>query len=264
MNLKATIAGVIGVTAIAGVLVFNTGAAEKVWNNILELKGKIEAFAKNESALVDKYTALKEEAELKIAELEKKLEDANASASEKEELNNEIARLQSELNKANAAIDYLASESDKIVEEVNELTPTNPDSLPGLNEVEEKSAKAYFYAGKTQVIITPKEDLNIGVLKKGNIVIKFTDANNKSLTKSKIYSGYLNDSQGNKYGKGTENNANYSNQLIAGNTYSTTLTEKSLENEIFPSGIDVDNIVKVEVTITYDNGKVQTETIIKE
>ena len=73
MNLKATILGAIGVTAVAGTLVFNTDAAEKVMNNIAELKAKIQEFAQNDASLVEKYNKLREDAQAKIATLEAEL-----------------------------------------------------------------------------------------------------------------------------------------------------------------------------------------------
>ena len=258
MNLKATILGAIGVTAVAGTLVFNTDAAEKVMNNIAELKAKIQEFAQNDASLVEKYNKLREDAQTKIAALEEELKNNTASSdAEKAELKAKIESLEGQLALANAAIEGLEIQSNDAVEVANSYTMTNADSLPGLDgEVvtEEKiaTAEAYFYAGHTQVNITPKEDINLGLLSsKGNIVIKFIDVNGNTVeTKSKIYAGYLNDSQKNKYGKGTNVPANdYSNQLVAGNTYTTTLNK--------------DDVAKVIVTVTTDNNEVKTIELTK-
>ncbi len=141
-----------------------------------------------------------------------------------------------------------------LVTEENVTTLLGADAQYVTIEKEEKiaTAKAHFYQGHTQVDITLKEDINLGLLSsKGNIVVKFMDANGKAIkTKNKSWAGYLNDSQGNKYGKGTNlPSNNYSNQLVAGNTYTTTLNE--------------DNVVKVEVTVTTDNNEVKTIELTK-
>lgn len=251
MKLSATIAGVIGITAVAGTLVFNTDTAQKVKENIEELRAKIVAFAENDKALVTKYNDLKISAETKIADLETKKSEleteitklknnATADASE-------IERLQGEVTKANTAITDLETLSNSAVEEANGYEPTKPDSLPGL-EVKLATVAPYFYAERAQVTIRLKEDIDIALSSKGNIKIEFIDADGNPVeTKSKIYSGYLNDSQGNKYGKGAEFwNKNYSNQLVAGTTYSTTLNKA--------------NIAKVIVTVTNNEGVVQTIT----
>jgi hypothetical protein len=249
-------AGLIGATVIAGTLVFNSGAAEKVMNNIEALKSKIVEFAQNEKSLVEKYNDLREEAQTKIADLEAQLKNnGEASDSEKAELQAEIKRLEDQLNLANAAIEGLEIQSDNAVKVANSHTITDADSLPGLDGdtvAEEKiaTAQAHFYQGHTQVSINLKEDINIAPLAKGNIVVKFMDANDNTIqTKNKTWAGYLNDSQGNKYGKGLENNANYSNQLYAGNTYTTTLNK--------------DNVAKVMITVTTNNNEVKTITKVK-
>ncbi|PQD96200.1 hypothetical protein CYL18_06270 [Pradoshia eiseniae] len=258
MNLKATILGAVGVTAVAGTLIFNTDAAEKVMNNIEALKSKIQEFAQNDAALVEKYNKLREDAQTKIAELEEQLKNNTTSSdAEKAELQAEIARLEGQLKLANAAIEGLEIQSNKAVEVANSYTMTSADSLPGLDGeivAEEKiaTAKAHFYAGHTQVDITPKEDINLGLLSsKGNIVVKFIDANGDTVqTKNKSWAGYLNDSQGNKYGKGTNvPSNNYSNDLKAGKTYTTTLNK--------------DNVAKVIVTVTTNNNEVKTIELTK-
>lgn len=267
MNWKATVAGAIGVTAIAGTLVFNTDAANKVMDNIEALRSKIAAFAKNDEALVEKYNTLKGEAEVKIASLQQKIDELNAklennedvSTSEKAELEAEITRLTGELEKANAAIEDLETKSNDAVQEANTYKMTDPDTLPGLSEDEEvvdlATATANFRVDNTRVSVTLKEDIDLGLSNKGNISIKFTDDKGTTVTKSKIYAGFLNDSEGNKYGKGTNIPSNtYSNQLVAGKTYYTTL---SVSNKPALSTIDAANIVKVEVTVTNNDGKVQ-------
>lgn len=254
---SAAIASLVTATVVGGTLVFNTDAAANVMNNIEALRAKIAEFAQNDSALVKKYNALKEEAQAKIAELQKQLEDnSNTSDAEKAELEAEIKRLEGQLQLANAAIKGLEEQSNAAVKEANSYTMTSADSLPGLDGevvVEEKiaTAKAHFYQGHTQVDITVKEDINLAVLgSKGNVVVKFIDADGKTVSeKSKVWAGYLNDAQKNKYGKGLENNAKYSNLLVAGNTYTTTLNEK--------------NVAKVIVTVTTNNGEVKTIQINK-
>jgi hypothetical protein len=267
MNLKATIASVIGVTAVAGTLVFNTEIADKVADNIEALRTKIAAFAKNDEALVEKYNTLKDKAEVKIASLQKTIDELNAklennddaSTTEKAELEAEITRLTGELEKANAAVKDLETKSNAAVEEANTYKMTDPDTLPGLGEeevvVDLATATANFKTDSTRVAVTLKEDIDLGLSNKGNISIKFTDNKGTTVTKSKIYAGFLNDSEGNKYGKGTNiPSNNYLNQLVAGNTYYTTL---SVSNKPALSTIDAANIVKVEVTVTNNDGKVQ-------
>ena len=74
---------------------------------------------------------------------------------------------------------------------------------------------------------------------------KIIDADGKTISeKNKSWAGYLNDAQKNKYGKGLENNASYSNLLVAGNTYTTTLNNN--------------NVAKVIVTVTTNNDEVKT------
>lgn len=245
--------GLVATTVAGSVLVFNTDAAAKVISNIEALKSKIVAFASNDSKLVEKYNKLKDDAQNKINELERKLEEnKNASEDEKNKLNEEINRLEGEVNKANLAIAELQKQSDLAVEEVANLNPTDASTLPGLDSsVEEESpVKAYFYSDRTQVTITLDKNINIGLLKKGNIEIKFYDKDGKWLeTKAKHYAGYLNDSEGNKYGKGAENNE-FSNELEAGKTYSSTRKIKSGEE-----------VGKVIVTITDNDGKSESITI---
>ena len=268
-------AGLIGATVLAGTLVFNSGAAENALNNIEVLRTKIAQFAQNDDALVSKYNTLKDDAEKKIASLQKEISDLNAqldkedtSTSDKTELEAEIQRLTGELEKANTAIANLEEKSTAAVEEANNYKMTDPDTLPGLGEEEGEevvdfaSAKANFSVNKTQVTITLKKDINLALTGKGDVSIKFTDKDGKSLSKSKIYAGFLNDSQGNKYGKGTNIPSNeYSNELVAGNTYTTTLSEN---NKPSLTQIDATNIVKVEVTVTDNNGvKHVLEPIVK-
>lgn len=227
---NALVAGLAATTIAGGILVFNTNAAVSVMNNIEALKSKIVAFAQNDTKLVEKYNKLKSDAEQQIKE-------------EKDKLQEEIARLEGQLKLANAAIEGLEAQSNKAVKDVESLVPTSVNSLPDLNgnvTEEAKLAVAHFYSGHTQVDVNIKEDINIGLASKGNVVIKFTYADGTTETKNKVWDGYLN-KDGVKYG--------LTNSKLSPGTYTTTVNNKET--------------VKVEVTVTNNNGDVESITLNK-
>ena len=241
---NALIAGLAATTIAGGVLVFNTNAAVSVMNNIEALKSKIVSFAQNDAKLVDKYNNLKSDAEAKISDLEKQLEsNSTTSKEEKDKLQEEIARLEGQLKLANAAIEGLEAQSNKAVKDVESLVPTSVNSLPDLNgnvTEEAKLAVTHFYSGRTQVDVNIKEDINIGLASKGNVVIKFTYADGTTETKNKVWDGYLN-KDGVKYG--------LTNSKLSPGTYTTTVNNKET--------------VKVEVTVTNNDGDVESITLNK-
>ena len=242
--------GAVATTVVAGTITFNTEIAGAVKNNIEALKTKIEAFAQNDEKLVNKYEALRSDAEAKITELKTELEKSNSN---QDQLNNEISRLEGEVKKANVAIEALKLYSDVAVQSVANLNPTDASTLPGLDGeiVEEEqiaTATSHFYADSVHVTITLNTDINIGVFKKGNIKIQYLDANrNQIQLKDKTWDGYLNN-DGKQFGKGLINNNNCSNELEAGKTYSTTLRTSSL-NEVAQVVITVVNNEGESITI---------------
>ena len=159
-----------------------------------------------------------------------------------DKLQEEITRLEGQLKLANAVIEGLEAQSNKAVKDVESLVPTSVNSLPDLNgnvTEEAKLAVAHFYSGHTQVDVNIKEDINIGLASKGNVVIKFTYADGTTETKNKVWDGYLN-KDGVKYG--------LTNPQLTAGTYTTTVNK---------------NPVKVEVTVTDEEGQVESITLNK-
>ena len=95
----------------------------------------------------------------------------------------------------------------------------------------------YFYKDYTQVTFELPETIDLSMSKKGNIVIKLTDENGKVTRKDKTWDGYLNDSNGNKYGQGIWGNATYSNILNPG-VYSTSVSKTIKEVELIVTNND--------------------------
>lgn len=255
---KSTIiSGLVATTVVAGTISFNDDLVGAVKSNIDALKNKVELFANNDKALVEKYEALKSEAETQITELKEQLQN---SGNDNVDLKNEISRLEGEVNKANVAISELDAYSASAVEAVSKLEPTPASKLPGLGEtIEEKIATgtAHFYQDSVNVTVTLNKNINIGLLKKGDIGIQYLDGNGNVLqSKNKIWAGYLN-CENQKFGNGSGLNFDkdgnlitYSNQLLAGNTYSTTIKTETLKD-----------VAKVIITVTDDHGNKETITI---
>ncbi|MDB8789328.1 cell wall-binding repeat-containing protein [Romboutsia sp. 1001216sp1] len=105
--------------------------------------------------------------------------------------------------------------------------PTKPE--PPVEE-ELFTSQVSFEEKSINVSVTPSVDMDLGLLTKDNIKIQYLDAQGKVLkTKDKTWAGYLNDEEGNKYGKGANLPSNsYSNTITAGKKYSTTINHKDL------------------------------------
>ncbi|CUQ06019.1 Uncharacterised protein [Turicibacter sanguinis] len=256
---KSTIiGGLVATTVVAGTITFNTELVEAVKSNIEALKDKVVSFAENDKALVEKYGKLKLDAETKISELTEEL--AN-SGNDNDKLESEIIRLQGEVNKANVAISELDAYSTSAVEDVSKLEPTPASKLPGLGDTveEEKIATgtAHFYQDSVNVTVTLNDDINIALSSRGNVQIEYLNANGKQVKlKGKSWAGYLN-CDGQKFGNGWGNNKDqdgnpvtYSNELVAGNTYSTTLKTQTLKD-----------VAKVIITVTDNYGNKEIITI---
>ena len=160
MNLKATILGAIGVTAVAGTLVFNTAAAEKVKENIEALRAKIVAFAENDKALVTEYNDLKAKAETRITALETKKSEletkksqleteitdlknqATADASKIADLNTEITRLNTDIKELNTEITNLKNQATADASEIERLQAEVNKANDEIKEIEDLSNKA--------------------------------------------------------------------------------------------------------------------------
>ena len=241
---NAILGGLVATTVVAGTITFKTDLVEKVMGNIATLAAQLEDFAKNDKELVAKYEELHKEATSKISKVEQEARD-------------EISRLEAEVTKANEAITALEDYSNDVVNATASYIPTNPDTLPGLDDeiVEEEpiaiaTGTAHFYDNRVVVTVTINQDINIAVGSKGNIKIQYLNNQGQvEFTKSKIYSGYLN-CNGAQFGNGFEFTDKYSNQLDAGNTYSTTWnTTKSIDQVI--------------ITVTTDRNESETITINK-
>lgn len=245
-----------------------------------EIKANAEAeIAKANSIIEEKNTQIEaltikiSEKETKIADLEEQLKNNTSNI---ENLNAEIKKLQDEkvaleaqkaelegqiktLQNANTEIakanQYIA-ETLETVNEINAIyTPLTTEELEGITGKLDSSVvdnsiaavqnlKVYFYKDHTQVTFELPETIDLSMGKQGNIIIKLTDENGVVTRKDKTWAGYLNDSNGNKYGQGIWNNTKYSNTLNPG-VYSTTVSK---------------TIKKVELIVTNNNGVTTTLT----
>ena len=245
-----------------------------------EIKANAEAeIAKANSIIEEKNTQIEaltikiSEKETKIADLRKQLEN---NASDIKDLNDRIEKLENEkgaleaqkaelegqiktLQNANTEIakanQYIA-ETLETVNEINAIyTPLTTEELEGITGKLDSSVvdnsiaavqnlKVYFYKDHTQVTFELPETIDLSMGKQGNIIIKLTDENGVVTRKDKTWAGYLNDSNGNKYGQGIWNNTKYSNTLNPG-VYSTTVSK---------------TIKKVELIVTNNNGVTTTLT----
>ena len=245
-----------------------------------EIKANAEAeIAKANSIIEEKNTQIEaltikiSEKETKIADLEEQLKNNTSNI---ENLNAEIKKLQDEkvaleaqkaelegqiktLQNANTEIakanQYIAETLDT-VNEINAIyTPLTTEELEGITGKLDSSVvdnsiaavqnlKVYFYKDHTQVTFELPETIDLSMGKQGNIIIKLTDENGVVTRKDKTWAGYLNDSNGNKYGQGIWNNTKYSNTLNPG-VYSTTVSK---------------TIKKVELIVTNNNGVTTTLT----
>ena len=245
-----------------------------------EIKANAEAeIAKANSIIEEKNTQIEaltikiSEKETKIADLRKQLEN---NASDIKDLNDRIEKLENEkgaleaqkaelegqiktLQNANTEIakanQYIAETLDT-VNEINAIyTPLTTEELEGITGKLDSSVvdnsiaavqnlKVYFYKDHTQVTFELPETIDLSMGKQGNIIIKLTDENGVVTRKDKTWAGYLNDSNGNKYGQGIWNNTKYSNTLNPG-VYSTTVSK---------------TIKKVELIVTNNEGVTTTLT----
>ena len=245
-----------------------------------EIKANAEAeIAKANSIIEEKNTQIEaltikiSEKESEIADLRKQLEN---NASDIKDLNDRIEKLENEkgaleaqkaelegqiktLQNANTEIakanQYIAETLDT-VNEINAIyTPLTTEELEGITGKLDSSVvdnsiaavqnlKVYFYKDHTQVTFELPETIDLSMGKQGNIIIKLTDENGVVTRKDKTWAGYLNDSNGNKYGQGIWNNTKYSNTLNPG-VYSTTVSK---------------TIKKVELIVTNNNGVTTTLT----
>ena len=204
-------------------------------SNIEYLNARIEELQKEKVAL-----------EAQKSELEKEIETLKQNA------NTEIEKANAEIDKANQ---YIA-DTLETVNEINAIyTPLTTEELEGITGKLDSSVvdnsiaavqnlKVYFYKDHTQVTFELPETIDLSMGKQGNIIIKLTDENGVVTRKDKTWAGYLNDSNGNKYGQGIWNNTKYSNTLNPG-VYSTTVSK---------------TIKKVELIVTNNNGVTTTLT----
>ena len=246
-----------------------------------EIKANAEAeIAKANSIIEEKNTQIEDltikisEKETKIADLEEQLKNNTSNI---ENLNAEIKKLQDEKVALEAQKDKLEKEIETLkqnanteiakanqyiadtLETVNEInaiyTPLTTEELEGITGKLDSSVvdnsiaavqnlKVYFYKDHTQVTFELPETIDLSMGKQGNIIIKLTDENGVVTRKDKTWAGYLNDSNGNKYGQGIWNNTKYSNTLNPG-VYSTTVSK---------------TIKKVELIVTNNNGVTTTLT----
>ena len=249
-----------------------------------EIKANAEAeIAKANSIIEEKNTQIEaltikiSEKETKIADLRKQLENNASDIENIGKLNAEIKKLQDEKVALEAQKDKLEKEIETLkqnanteiakanqyiaetLETVNEInaiyTPLTTEELEGITGKLDSSVvdnsiaavqnlKVYFYKDHTQVTFELPETIDLSMGKQGNIIIKLTDENGVVTRKDKTWAGYLNDSNGNKYGQGIWNNTKYSNTLNPG-VYSTTVSK---------------TIKKVELIVTNNNGVTTTLT----
>lgn len=246
-----------------------------------EIKANAEAeIAKANSIIEEKNTQIEaltikiSEKETKIADLEeqlknntsnienlnaeiKKLQDEKvALEAQKSELEKEIETLKQNANTEIAKANQYIAETLETVNEINAIyTPLTTEELEGITGKLDSSVvdnsiaavqnlKVYFYKDHTQVTFELPETIDLSMGKQGNIIIKLTDENGVVTRKDKTWAGYLNDSNGNKYGQGIWNNTKYSNTLNPG-VYSTTVSK---------------TIKKVELIVTNNNGVTTTLT----
>lgn len=246
-----------------------------------EIKANAEAeIAKANSIIEEKNTQIEaltikiSEKETKIADLEeqlknntsnienlnaeiKKLQDEKvALEAQKSELEKEIETLKQNANTEIAKANQYIAETLDTVNEINAIyTPLTTEELEGITGKLDSSVvdnsiaavqnlKVYFYKDHTQVTFELPETIDLSMGKQGNIIIKLTDENGVVTRKDKTWAGYLNDSNGNKYGQGIWNNTKYSNTLNPG-VYSTTVSK---------------TIKKVELIVTNNNGVTTTLT----
>lgn len=240
-------------------------------NSIIEEKNmRIETLTIQISEKETKIADLEEQLKNNTSNIEnlnaeiKKLQDEKvALEAQKAELEKEIETLKqnanTEIEKANAEIDKANQYIADTLETVNEInaiyTPLTTEELEGITGKLDSSVvdnsiaavqnlKVYFYKDHTQVTFELPETIDLSMGKQGNIIIKLTDENGVVTRKDKTWAGYLNDSNGNKYGQGIWNNTKYSNTLNPG-VYSTTVSK---------------TIKKVELIVTNNNGVTTTLT----
>lgn len=161
-------------------------------SNIKDLNDKIEALETEKAALESEKARLESE----IDALKE------ATTAEIDKANQYIADTLETVNEINADATPLTSK------ELENITGKLDSSVVDTSIPTVKNLKVYFYKNYTQVTFELPETIDLSMSKKGNIVIKLTDENGKVTRKDKTWDGYLNDSNGNKYGQGIwyENN----------------------------------------------------------
>ena len=246
-----------------------------------EIKANAEAeIAKANSIIEEKNTQIEaltikiSEKESEIADLRKQLEnnasdlkdlndrieklenEKGALEAQKAELEGQIKTLKQNANTEIAKANQYIAETLETVNEINAIyTPLTTEELEGITGKLDSSVvdnsiaavqnlKVYFYKDHTQVTFELPETIDLSMGKQGNIIIKLTDENGVVTRKDKTWAGYLNDSNGNKYGQGIWNNTKYSNTLNPG-VYSTTVSK---------------TIKKVELIVTNNEGVTTTLT----
>lgn len=190
------------------------------------------------------------------AEIKKLQDEKVALEAQKAELEKEIETLKQNANTEIAKANQYIADTLETVNEINAIyTPLTTEELEGITGKLDSSVvdnsiaavqnlKVYFYKDHTQVTFELPETIDLSMGKQGNIIIKLTDENGVVTRKDKTWAGYLNDSNGNKYGQGIWNNTKYSNTLNPG-VYSTTVSK---------------TIKKVELIVTNNNGVTTTLT----
>ena len=236
-------------------------------NSIIEEKNtQIEALTIKISEKESEIADLRKQLENNASDIEnigklnaeiKKLQDEKvALEAQKDKLEKEIETLKQNANTEIAKANQYIAETLETVNEINAIyTPLTTEELEGITGKLDSSVvdnsiaavqnlKVYFYKDHTQVTFELPETIDLSMGKQGNIIIKLTDENGVVTRKDKTWAGYLNDSNGNKYGQGIWNNTKYSNTLNPG-VYSTTVSK---------------TIKKVELIVTNNNGVTTTLT----
>ncbi|MGL4521977.1 MAG: hypothetical protein ACRCWQ_05470 [Bacilli bacterium] len=236
-----------------------------------EMSEKIGTYENNETSLVEKITTMKE----KKAELEKEIARLDVDSisnkavivvmkEEVKSLNEEITNLSAQLEQLDAAEREIARLNQEITK-ANELVasthtyvmnldsnnnhPLTENELSDILDQEKVSMLSDLKvstAGQINATFKINEEINISVLKKGNVVVKYYNNEDQLVkTKAKHWSGYLNDSKGQKYGSG----ANDLRVIPAGTELSTALSMED-SSEL--------NVKFVTVTVTNNEGNSMT------
>lgn len=253
---------------------------------INEKNTKIKALKTEIAKLNDKIKELEGSNSTEITNLQKEVETLKAQVTdlnskvetltaEKTELENSIKQIidaatseaTSKVEEANAEIEkanaFLKKTDDRLGDINASAKPLQADELSKYTgkvsaDIVDNDKENSFLTGISASIqdtyaavnFTISEDIKIGLLNKGNVAVTFLDKDGKTIKrKDKTWAGFLNDAAGNKFSKGTENNANYSNDLTAG-TYSTTLSTAADKS-----------VASIKITVTNNLGTSESLTI---